>query len=89
MDLGIALEGFFFEKVNGSTGQTSLFWSRRHQAETTLQKAHGVFFRARRLLPSKRHMASKIPSTGIFTSNLKFHLFHAKSECCVSNMSKF
>ena len=29
--------------VNGSKGQTSLFRSRRHQAETTpLQKAHGV-----------------------------------------------
>ena len=58
-------------RVDGSTGQTSLFRSRRHQAETTpLQKAHGVFCRARRLLPSKRHMASKslIPSTGIFTS---------------------
>ena len=26
MDLGIALEGFFFEKVNGSTGQ----WVKRH-----------------------------------------------------------
>ena len=72
MDLEIALEGFFFEKVNGSAGQTSLFQSRRHQAETTpLQKAHGVFCQAWRLLPSKRHTASKslIPSTGIFTSN--------------------
>ena len=80
MDLGIALEGFFFEKVKGSTGQrvngskgqTTLFRSRRHQAETTpLQKAHGVFCRARRLLPNKRYKASKrlIPSTGIFTSN--------------------
>ena len=71
MDLGIALEGFFFEKVNGSTGQTSLFRRRQHQAETTpLQKAHGVFCRSRRLLPSKRHTAFKnlIPSTGIFTS---------------------
>ena len=71
VDLGITLEGFFFKKVNGSTGQTSLFRSRRHQAETTpLQKAHGVFCRARRLLPSKRHTASKslIPSKGIFTS---------------------
>ena len=25
MDLGIALEGFFFEKVNGSTGQRVTF----------------------------------------------------------------
>ena len=48
------------QRVNGSTGQTSLFRSRRHQAETTpLQKAHSVFCRARRLLPSKRHTASK------------------------------
>ena len=55
--------------VSGSTGQTSLFRSRRHQAETTpLQKA-------RRLLPSKRHTTSKslIPSTGIFTS--KWNMF--------------
>ena len=29
VDLGIALEGFFFEKVNGSTGQTSLFQNSR------------------------------------------------------------
>ena len=78
------------QRVNGSMGQTLLFRSRRHQAETTLQKAHGVFCRARRLLPSKRHMASKslIPSMGIFTSNLKLNLFYAKSACCVSNMSK-
>ena len=65
--------GVLFEKVNGSTGQTSLFRSRQHQAEATpLQKAHGVFCRARRLLPSKRHTASKslIPSTGIFTSGI-------------------
>ena len=62
MDLGIALEG--------STGQTSLFRTRRHQAETTpLQKA-------RRLLPSKRCTASKslIPSTGIITSMCNLNL---------------
>ena len=69
----LPLRGSFFKRStgHGSTGQTSLFWSRRHQAETTpLQKTHGVFCRARRLLPSKRHTASKslIPSTGIFTS---------------------
>ena len=68
VDLGIALEGFFFEKVNRSTGQTSLFRSRRHQAETTpLQKA----------LPSKRHTTSKslISSTGIFTSTCTYELY--------------
>ena len=61
------------QRVNWSTGQTSLFPSRRHQAETTpLQNAHGVFCWARRLLPSKRHTPSKslIPSMGIFTSNV-------------------
>ena len=69
----LPLRGCFFKR---SMGQTSLFRSRQHQAETTpLQKAHGVFCRARRLLPSKRHTASKslIPSTGIFTS--RFNLF--------------
>ena len=67
----LPLRGSFLKR---STGQTSLFRSRRHQAETTpLQKAHGVFCRARRVLPSKRHTASKslIPSTGIFTSSFK------------------
>ena len=64
MDLGIALAGFFFEKLNGSMGQMSHFRSRRHQAETTpLQKGTAS-------LPSKRRTASKslITSTGIITS---------------------
>ena len=78
------------QRLNGSMGQTSLCRSRRQQAETTMLKVHGVFCRARRLLPSKMHMASKslIVSMGIFTSNLKFHLFYATSACCHSNMSK-
>ena len=58
VDLAIALEGFFFEKVNTSTGQRVkrvdgstghfhfhyiIYDSRRRQAHATpLQKAHGV-----------------------------------------------
>ena len=40
VDLGVALEGFFFEKVNGSMGQRvkRYFFG----ADTPLQNAHGV-----------------------------------------------
>ena len=63
----LPLRGSFLKRsMGGSMGQTSLFRSRQHQAETTpLQKVSTASF------PSKRHTASKslIPSTGIFTSS--------------------
>ena len=66
MDLGIALEGFFFEKVNGLTGQ----WVKRHffGADDTRLRLHRC--KTHTASCSKRRMASKsfIPSMGIFTS---------------------
>ena len=74
MDHGIALEGFFFEKLNGSTGQRV-----KHHffgADDTRLRPHHCKRRALRLLPGKRHTASKslIPSKGIFTSYINEHI---------------
>ena len=70
MDLGIALEAFFIEKLNGSnvTFSEQMTPGRDHSTEKGTQH----------LLPSKRHAASKslIPSTGIFTSLSKFVMFN-------------
>ena len=63
MDLRIALEGFFFEKVNGSTGQWVTF------ADTMLYMiADDTRLSSLRPHHCKKHTASFARSTGIFPS---------------------
>ena len=78
MDLGIALEGFFFEKVNGSMGQrvtftfTILYMCQAHA--TPLQKSTWrMIADDTRLTPHhcKKYTVSFARSTGIFPSYFK------------------
>ena len=63
MDLGIALEGFFFEKVNGSTGQRVTF------LDTILYMiADDTRLSSLRPHHCKKHTVSFARSTGIFPS---------------------
>ena len=63
MDLGIALEGFFFEKVNGSTGQRVTF------SDTILYMiADDTTVSSLRPHHCKKHTASFARSTGKFPS---------------------
>ena len=71
MDLGIALEGFFFQKVNGSTGQ-QVNGSTGHFSDTILYMiADDTTLSSLRPHHCKEHMASFACSTGKFPSLAK------------------
>ena len=78
VDLGIALEGFFFEKVNGSTGQQVTFtFTMLYMHHTATKSTRRMIADDTRLTPHhcKKHTASFARSTGIFPSSLNICCF--------------
>ena len=86
MDLGIALEGFFFNKR--STGQWVNGSNVTFSEQTTPGWDHTSAKGTQCLLPSKRHTTSKslISSTGIFTSRIIYKSW--SGQVSVSNLQQ-